>query len=335
MPRRADAQFVFLVALNALVVIAGLLFVDRQFVSLYNFQSMGTQVPELGLLALGVMLAMVSGNGGIDLSGIALANLAGVIAFLLTPMLFSSEEAPIAFFVAFSALALGTGVLGGALNGALIGYAGMTPIIATLGTQLLFTGLAVGLTDGSALRLGYVQVIDDFGNMPLWGIPRSFALFLLIAAGLAVMLRFTRFGTHLLLMGSNPKAARFAGLRVQSMLFRTYLLAGILASIAGIVIAARNSSIKWDYGSSYVLVAILIAVMAGVRPEGGYGRVICVVLSATALQILSSLFNFMQLSNFFRDCAWGLMLLLFLANARVDWSAYIPAALRGDARQGS
>lgn len=335
MPRRADAQFAFLIALNALVVIAGLLFVDRQFVSLYNFQSMGTQVPELGLLALGVMLAMVSGNGGIDLSGIALANLAGVIAFLLTPMLFSSEDAPIAFFIAFSALALGTGVLGGALNGALIGYAGMTPIIATLGTQLLFTGLAVGLTDGSALRLGYVRVIDDFGNMPIWGIPRSFALFLLIAAGLAVMLKFTRFGTHLFLMGSNPKAARFAGLRVQSMLFRTYLLAGVLASIAGIVIAARNSSIKWDYGSSYVLVAILIAVMAGVRPEGGYGRVICVVLSATALQILSSLFNFMQLSNFFRDCAWGLMLLLFLANARVDWSAYIPAALRGDARQGS
>lgn len=335
MPRRTDAQLMFLVALNALVLLSSLVLVDRQFFSLFNFQSMGTQVPELGLLALGVMLAMISGNGGIDLSGIALANLAGVIAFLLAPLIFSSEDAPAAFFLAFAGIALVTGALGGALNGALIGYAGMTPIIATLGTQLLFTGLAVGLTGGSALRLGYVQIIDDFGNMPIWGIPYSFALFLLIAAALAVLLKFTRFGNHLFLMGSNPKAARFAGLRVQSMLFRTYLLAGILASIAGIIIAARNSSIKWDYGSSYVLVAILIAVMAGVRPEGGYGRVICVVLSAMALQILSSLLNFMQISNFFRDCAWGLMLLLFLANARVDWNAYIPAALRGNARQGS
>ena len=67
-----------------------------------------------------------------------------------------------------------------------------------------------------------------------------------------------------------------------------------------------------------MLIAILIVVMAGVRPSGGYGRVVCVVLSAIALQMLSSLFNFMGISNFFRDCAWGLLLLLFLASARID-----------------
>jgi simple sugar transport system permease protein len=106
------------------------------------------------------------------------------------------------------------------------------------------------------------------------------------------------------------------------MLFSTYTLAGVLASVAGFIIAARTSSVKWDYGTSYVLVAILVVVMAGVRPAGGYGRVICVVLSAIALQMLSSLFNFMSISNFFRDCAWGVLLLLFLASARIDLSAY-------------
>jgi simple sugar transport system permease protein len=80
--------------------------------------------------------------------------------------------------------------------------------------------------------------------------------------------------------------------------------------------------VKWDYGSSYVMIAILIVVAAGVRPAGGYGRLICVVLSATALQLLSSMFNFLDVSNFFRDCAWGLMLLLFLAVSRFDARAW-------------
>lgn len=323
-----DGEFVFLASINALLIFAAMVLVGGQFMTLYNFQSMGTQVPELGLLALGVMLAMISGRGGIDLSGIALANLAGVVAFQLAPIVVVPDASPLGYFLTFSALALIVGVLGGAINGALIGYVGITPIIATLGTQLLFSGIAVGLTGGSALQLGFIPVIDDFGNMPFWGVPRTFILFIFIALILAVVLRFTRFGIHLFLMGTNPTAARFAGVRVKTLLFRTYLLAGVLASVAGIIIAARTSSIKWDYGTSYVLAAILIAVMAGVRPEGGRGRVVCVVLAATALQILSSLFNFMQFSNFVRDFAWGILLLLFLANTRINWGAYVPSALR-------
>lgn len=323
-----DSEFVFLTSINALLVVAAIVLVGDQFMSLYNFQSMGTQVPEIGLLALGVMLAMISGRGGIDLSGIALANLAGILAFKVASIFIAPESDPLSYFLLLSVLALFVGILGGAVNGILIGYAGMTPIIATLGTQLLFSGIAVGVTNGSSLQLGYIPVIDDFGNMPFWGVPRTFLLLIIISLFLAATLRFTRFGIHLFLMGSNPTAAHYAGVRVKSLLFRTYLLAGVLASIAGIIIAARTSSVKWDYGTSYVLVAILVAVMAGVRPEGGYGRVVCVVLAAMALQILSSLFNFLQFSNFFRDCAWGLMLLVFLANSRIDWHAYVPSSLR-------
>jgi simple sugar transport system permease protein len=83
--------------------------------------------------------------------------------------------------------------------------------------------------------------------------------------------------------------------------------------VVGVIIGARISSLKWDYGGSYVMIAILIVVMAGVRPDGGYGRMICVLLSATALQLVSTLFNFLDISTFFRDCAWGLLLLVFLA----------------------
>jgi simple sugar transport system permease protein len=321
----ADRQLNFLAAANILVVVVAVIFAGTTFISLYNLQSMSAQVPELGLLALGVMLAMVSGNGGIDLSGIALANLAGVTSYLLASSWISVDEAPMLFCWVFAGIALVVGLLGGVVNGYLIAIAGLTPIIATLGTQLFFTGIAVALTNGSALSMGYIEPLDDFGNSPLLGVPLCFSLFLLIAIVVGVVLRFSPFGLRLYLMGSNAKAAQYAGIPRRKMLFLTYTACGVLAGIAGVVIAARTSSVKWDYGTSYVLIAILIVVMAGVRPDGGYGRIICVVLSATALQMLASLFNFLDISNFFRDCAWGLLLLLFLAVSRFDFRSLFPS----------
>ena len=323
----ADRQLNFLLLTNAVVLVAATLMAGADFVSLYNLQSMAAQVPELGLLALGVMLAMISGNGGIDLSGIALANLSGMIAGLLTAMAVSPDDAPLIYTLVFLSIAVGVGLVGGMLNGALIAWAGLTPILATLGTQLLFTGVAVVLTNGSALRLGYIEPLDDFGNATMLGIPLCFALFLAIAGVIAAVLRFSPFGVHLYLLGTNAKAARYAGIAYRQVVFITYTVCGVLASVAGAIIAARTSSVKWDYGSSYVMIAILIVVAAGVRPAGGYGRLICVVLSATALQLLSSMFNFLNVSNFFRDCAWGLMLLLFLAVSRFDLSAWWRAQL--------
>ncbi|TCL03296.1 ABC transporter permease [Sodalis ligni] len=319
----SDRQLNFLAAANVLVLAAGVAFAGANFITLYNFQSMSAQVPELGLLALGVMLAMISGNGGIDLSGIALANLAGVLSYLLVRHWVSVDDAPLLFVWTFAAVALLVGLAGGMLNGFLIAHAGLTPIIATLGTQMFFTGIAVVLTNGSAISIGYIEPLDDFGNSPVLGLPLCFSLFLAVALLLGIVLRFCPFGLRLYLMGSNAKAARYAGIALKKMLFLTYTASGVLAGIAGIVIAARTSSVKWDYGSSYVLIAILIVVMAGVRPDGGYGRIVCVVLSATALQMLASLFNFLNISNFFRDCAWGLLLLLFLAVSRVDIRSWL------------
>lgn len=319
-----DNQLGFLLLIIVSILFSSFFLVGNRFIGVYNLQSMAIQLSELGLLAFGVMLAMSAGRGGIDLSGIALANLAGVIAFMLTPYFAQAKPDPLLYCWIFAFICVCVGLLGGAINGLLVGYSGLTPIIATLGTQMLFTGIAVGLTGGSALRLGYIEPLDDFANLPVMGLPISFALFLLISIALALYLKYSTFGIRLFLLGSNDKAARFAGMPVKRMYFQTYLLAGILASVAGIIIAARTSSVKWDYGSSYVMVAILITVMAGVKPEGGYGRILCVLFSTIALQLMSSLFNFMAISNFFRNCAWGLLLLLFLFSNKIDYRAFLP-----------
>lgn len=313
-----DSQLNFLVGINALLVLCAVVLTSGHFIDLYNLQSMASQIPELGLLAIGVMLAMIAGNGGIDLSGIALANLAGVCASVLVSQSVDAGQAPLLFTLALAGVTLVVGLLGGLANGLLIAYAGLTPILCTLGTQLLFTGLAVVLSGGSAVRIGFIEPLDFLGNGLVLGIPLCFALFVLIALLIGLWLRHSPFGLRLFLMGTNQKAARYAGVPQQRMLLTVYTLCGLLASVAGLVIAARSSSVKWDYGNSYVLIAILIAVMAGVKPQGGHGRMLCLLLSATALQFLSSTFNFLELSSFFRDCAWGLMLLLFVACSRFD-----------------
>ena len=319
---KQDPQLLFLVAINLLVLGIGAVISRGAFIDPYNLQSMAGQLPELGLLAIGVMLAMASGNGGIDLSGIALANLAGVTAASVVASVVSAPDAPILFTLLFIAVALLTGAAGGIVNGLLIARLGLTPILCTLGTQLLFTGLAVVLSDGRSVRVGSADALMEIGNGLVFGVPISFLIFGVVTLAVGMVLKFSPFGIRLFLMGTNPKAARYAGFSQGRLLVTTYGLAGLLAGVASVLIASRNVNVKWDYGQSYLLIAILITVMAGVKPEGGYGRMTCLFLSATALQLLSSMLNFADISNFFRDCAWGLLLLIFLAVSRFDMGRF-------------
>ncbi|MDH4440930.1 MAG: ABC transporter permease, partial [Rhizobium sp.] len=181
---------------------------------------------------------------------------------------------------------------------------------------------------GRAVMVGSPALLSSIGNDMLLAVPISFFIFVVVAAIVAAVVKFTPYGLWLMLMGTNPKAAVFAGFPKTGVLLGTYALSGTLSGLAGIIIAARNVNVKFDYGSSYLLIAILIAVMAGVKPEGGYGRVICVVMSAIALQLLSSLLNFGGLSNFVRDFAWGLLLLTFLAVGRYDIVGFLSPGRR-------
>ena len=313
---RLDGNLFVLSALIVLLLAVGGLASGGNYLSVYNLQSMANQVPEIGLLAIGVMLAMCSGNGGIDLSGVALANLSGVASGLFALSLFPVDEAPVLFTLTFAAGCAVVGLLGGILNGLLISRFGITPILCTLGTQMFFTGVAVVLSGGRSVTIGSPDALYALGNGLVFGVPASFVIFIGVALVLGGVLRFTPYGMKLMLTGANPKAARFSGFPQARIVTVTYAISGLLAGLAGVIIAARNVNVKWDYGTTYLLIAILVAVMAGVRPEGGYGRVVNVVLSAITLQLLSSLLNFIGLSNFVRDFAWGALLLCFLAVGR-------------------
>lgn len=321
--QKTGGQLVMLVAINGLLLVLGAIISGGTFLSLFNLQSMASQLPEIGLLAIGVMLAMCAGNGGIDLSGIALANLSGVLSAVIVSSFLSVSESETAFSLAFIFAAVSIGCAGGVINGLLISKLNITPILCTLGTQMAFMGLAVVVSGGKAVMVGSPALLSSIGNDMFLAVPISFLIFIIAAGLIAAALKFTPYGLWLMLMGTNPKAAVYAGFPRTGVLVATYAISGTLSGLAGVIIAARNVNVKFDYGSSYLLIAILIVVMAGVKPEGGYGRVVCVVLSAVALQLMSSLLNFGGLSNFVRDFAWGLLLLAFLAVGRYDLTGFL------------
>jgi simple sugar transport system permease protein len=303
-----DTHLRFLVAANLLLLVAVVIVSGRQVIG--PLQGMTAQLPEIGLLAIAIAVTMISGNGGIDLSVVSIANLSAIVAGLIVRSILGGDGQGVAFTLAFVVIALVVGTACGLINGLLVSRGNFPPILATLGTQFTFVGLAVALSGGPSVGLGYVEPFVEIGNGSLLGVPIPFVVFVAVVLGFSWLLTHTRFGFRLYLMGTNAKAAHFTGIDNRTVLLVTYTLSGVLASVAGVIIASRTSSVKWDYGTSYLLIAILIAVMGGVNPSGGYGKALGLVLSSFALQMLSSTLNLLGTSNFLKDFTWGLLLLL-------------------------
>lgn len=282
------------------------------FLSAQNITSMAFQFPEFAILALAMTITMLT--GGIDLSVVGIANFTAVVAALILTN-FAGPEAVGADATLWLTVAVGVslvlGLVAGLFNGILVAALGLPAILATLGSGLIFTGFAVALTAGSAV-MGLPAGIAFLGNGTVMGVPMPLILFAVLALAVSLMLTRTGFGLRIQMFGSNPLAARFAAMDITGLLLRVYALSGVLAAIAGLLVMSRANSAKADYGSSYLLLAVLIAVLGGVNPYGGYGKVIGVVLAVLSMQFLSSGLNMIGISNFARELIWGVLLIFVM-----------------------
>ena len=313
----------FRLAIIAIVVFAlmGILSPER-FLSEQNLTSMAFQFPEFAILALAITLVMMT--GGIDLSVVGIANLSAVVAALILTE-FAGPDLPMQASMLWLGFALGASLLIGAivglLNGTLVAFLGLPPILATLGSGLVFTGFAIALTGGSAV-MGFPEVVAWIGNSQVLGLPTPLLIFIVLAVALHFLMTRTAFGIRISMFGTNPLAALYAAVDVKGMLLQVYMLSGMFASVAGMVIMSRANSAKADYGSSYLLLSVLIAVLGGVNPYGGYGRVVGVVLAVLSMQFLSSGLNMLQVSNFARELIWGALLLFVMTTNTTFWNTF-------------
>ena len=295
----------------ALLFIILLLFVffPGKVLTANNFESMAFQLPELGILSLAIMITMLS--GGINLSIIATANMAGIVsAFIMTRMITESMTgSPIPIILLAILAGWLVSVLIGIFNGVLIAYIGVSPILATLGTMTLVGGISILVTKGYVVS-GFPEEYQYIGNGIFLGIPVPFLIFLGLAILVSILLRRTPFGIANYLIGSNETATRFSGINVNRTLVITYALSGLLCGIASTIMISRFNSAKAGYASSYLLITILISVLGGVDPYGGFGRISGLVLALFILQLVSSTFNFLGLSAHLTIAIWGLLLLI-------------------------
>ncbi|MBA7663854.1 Autoinducer 2 import system permease protein LsrD [subsurface metagenome] len=308
--RHSKLIILFIIMVFVIAVIS--ISLPRKFLTLINFQSMASQIPEFGLLAIAMMIAMIT--GGIDLSVVSITNLTGVIAALIltnfiTPEMAGSQAFFIMALAVVAAIALST--ICGLMNGMLITHVGVPPILASLGTQGLFLGMAVVITKGHGIT-GFPEKFLFIGSGKVGVIPMPFIVFIVCALIIALVLNKTSLGLSMYMVGSNPVVARFSGINNDSVLIRTYMLTGLLSGISSIIMISRVNSMRPGYGYAYLLQAILVAVLGGTDPSGGFGNVLGVVMGIIILQVLQSGFNILGFSPFFKKFIWGMMLLVVM-----------------------
>ncbi len=285
----------------------------ENFVTVGTFRSMGQLLPEYGILAIGMSLALLT--GGIDLSVVFVADFCAILVALVYPQ-FVNENTPMgtAVLVALACIlvALLVGALWGCVNGLLIAAVGIPPILATLGTQRLINGLSVILTGGSTLS-GVPAQFTEMINQRIVGIPLPFILFLACAVIVGLVISKTTLGYKIRMLGTNVKACTYSGMSVVKLTVTNYAIIGALSAVAGIIMLGMKASAKADYGSSYTMQAIMIAVMGGVAPSGGKGNVQGVVVAVFIIQIISTWLGiFRDLNNLYRQIIWGALLIIVL-----------------------
>jgi len=250
-------------------------------------------------------------TGGINLSIISSANLSGIImAMILTGDLASNAGGAGPGWTIFLAVLAGLSIslIVGLVNGMIIAYIGVSPILATLGTMTLLEGISLVITKGYVIS-GLPRNLLVIGNGTFLGIPVPMFILIGVALAIAIMLNKTRLGLSTYMIGSNIKATSFSGINTNKVTIFVYMISGLLAGIASLIMIARFNSAKAGYGSSYLLVTVLVSVLGGINPNGGFGKVSGVFLGLILLQVISSGLNLLGISQFLTLALWGALLL--------------------------
>jgi simple sugar transport system permease protein len=280
------------------------------FFSPNNFKSMSYQVPEIAILSIAVMLSMLT--GGIDLSIVSISNAAALVAaYVMRSKGDTTGSESLMWIIIACVLGILVGLIAGAINAVLIAKLDVTPILATLATMTLFNGIAIGMTNGVSVS-GLPESFMRVGNGTFFGIPTPFILMLIIGGAVGIWINRTALGLKVFLVGTNRKAAQYSVMGDRKVIAWVYIVSGFLSALAGLIIASRTSAASPDFGSSYILLAIVVVVLGGVNPMGGFGTVTGVILATVVLQMVSSGFNALRFSQFLYLAAQGGVLIFVM-----------------------
>jgi rhamnose transport system permease protein len=271
------------------------------FLDAKNLSRTSSDFMEIGLMMLPMVFIIITGN--IDLSVASNMGMSASFMGLLHNMGVNIWVAAVA------ALLLGT--VGGMLNGYLIAKVKLPALVVTLGTYAFYRGRAYGFLGDQAAR-GYPEAFTYFGQGKVLGslIPFSVLLFFFMAVIFGLVLHRTTFGRYLYSIGNNENATSYSGVPVEKLKFILYTLSGFMASLAGLILAARFGSTRPDNGTGLELAVITAAVLGGVDINGGKGSMLGAALSLLLIGLMRFGMGLLNIQGQVQGVAIGLLLIL-------------------------
>ena len=280
----------------ALLLVLGA-FSNPNFLTVTNLMNVATRSAFIAIIAVGA--TFVISAGGLDLSvGSMVAFVASLMIMFINTAVISN---PYLLIAAAMVLAILIGMACGLLNGVITTVGRVEPFIVTLGTMGIFRGLTTWLSQGGAITLKDFDVQSAyrpayFGTV--FGIPVPVIAIVVTALIGAFVLYRTRFGRHVIAVGSNEEVARYSGISVRNIRIMTYLIQGLCVAVAVLFYVPRLGSTSATTGILWELQAITAVVVGGTALRGGVGRIWGTICGAFILEVVG---NIMLLSNFISE----------------------------------
>ena len=274
-------------------------FANQYFLTLGNIADILRQTSINGILAVGMTYVVLT--AGIDLSVGSTLALAGIISASLV-----TGPHPHGAAIGLAAgLAVGAAI--GAINGLLVARLSIPPFVATLGMLSAARGLTYIYNDGmpvTDLPDGYLSI----GTGAIAGIPVPIIVFALVVVLFWFVLRYTTYGRYVYAVGGNAKSAKTSGISTGKILFSVYVIGGLLAGLAGIILAARTTSALPQAGVSYELDAIAAVVIGGTSLSGGTGSLGGTVVGALLIGVINNGLNLLGVSSYYQQVVKGVII---------------------------
>lgn len=297
MPNITKKYGIFIVFI-IIVAIFGI--VADNFFTISNMFNILRQISMIGIVSVGMMFVMLT--GGIDLSvGSQIAFINVMCSYMIVNMEFN------AFLSCIICIVI-CGVIG-VFNGICVTKVKMPPIIVTLATMTIFSGLAFIISSGQPIS-GFPDGFTILGQGYVWIIPIPVICFVLVAVVGAVILNKTYFGKYFYAVGGNEEAAELSGINVHKIKTLSYTLCGILAGLAGLIMLSRLNTGSPNTGTGYEFEAITAVVLGGVSVSGGRGKMSGLIAGVLIMGVLANGFILLNINEYMQDVVQGIVLLV-------------------------
>jgi AI-2 transport system permease protein len=268
----------------------------------------------IGLAAIPMTFVIIT--GGIDVS---VGSIIGLTSISIGVLWMNGVEVWLAVFIA---LVISAGA--GAFNGVIVANSNVQPLVVTLGSMFLFSGIALVISGGSKASgyegiSGFPDTFVQLANGETFGLPNPLLLLILFIVLFAGILNLTRFGRQVFLIGINIKAARYSGIRTKFILIWAYILAGLGGGISGVILTSYFSSARSDLGTEAVLPVITAVVLGGTSITGGKGSVVGTGIASIVIGMMQYGLQMMSMTSQETSVVIGFLLILAVLLRLTNW----------------